>query len=232
MNLESEKFSWRAVLLAGASFVAITIVLTVAIEAIGVERIQSFIGQAGPVAPLVYILIRVSSFVVAPLSTGPVQFAAGVLFGLWPGVVYSLIGEVIGGSINFWIARLLGRPVVTRLAGKGGMARIEKFYQQAGEAWTLVYARLFLFAIYDFVSYAAGFTPIRYRQYLLITAFGGFVPTFIAVAVGATLTSGDYAQLLKLYAVLAVLAIIPLVFYRRIRRLLKLDTPVPEAKAQ
>lgn len=224
MNLESEKFSWRAVLIAGVSFVAITIILTLAIEAIGVKRIQGLVEQAGPAAPLVYILLRVASFVIAPLSTGPIQFAAGVLFGLWPGVVYSLIGEVIGGSANFWIARLLGRPVVARLAGKGGMARIEKFYRQAGEAWTLVYARLFLFAIYDFISYAAGFTPIKYRQYLIITAVGGFFPTFIAVAVGATLTSGDTAQLLRLYAVLAVLAVIPLVFYRRIRRLLKVDT--------
>lgn len=224
MNPESEKFSWRTVVLAGVSFVAITLLLTLAIEAIGVERIQGLVEQAGPVAPLVYILIRVASFVIAPLSTGPIQFAAGVLFGLWPGVIYSLIGEVIGGSANFWIARLLGRPVVARLAGKGGMARIEKFYQQAGEAWTLVYARLFLFAIYDFISYAAGFTPIRYRQYLPITAVGGFFPTFIAVAVGTTLTSGDTTQLLRLYAVLAVLAVIPLVFYRRIRRLLKVDT--------
>jgi uncharacterized membrane protein YdjX (TVP38/TMEM64 family) len=225
MNFEADRISWRAVALAGLSFVGITILLTLAIEAIGTEHIQAFIEQAGPFAPLVYILLRASTFIIAPLSTGPVQFAAGILFGFVPGVIYSIIGEVVGGSANFWIARLLGRPVVGRLVGQGGMARVEKFYRQAGEAWSLVYARLFLFAVYDFISYAAGFTPIPYRQYLLITAVGGLLPTALAVAVGSTLTGGDYGQLLALYAVLAVLAIIPLIFYKRFRRLLRVDTP-------
>lgn len=221
MNTSFPKLSWRGIILAAVSFVAITIILTAAIEIIGTEPIQAAVEKAGPFAPAVYILLRVTSYVIAPLSTGPIQFAAGVLFGLWPGTLYSLLGEVIGGSINFWIARRLGRPVVARLAGQGGMAKIENFYHQIGEAWTLVYARLFLFAIYDFVSYAAGFTPVKYRHYLLITATAGFFPTFIAVAVGSTLTSGDYRQLLTLYVALAVLAVIPLVFYRHIRRRLK-----------
>ncbi|HEX2906910.1 MAG TPA: VTT domain-containing protein [Phototrophicaceae bacterium] len=229
MDFEQDKRSWRTILLAGLAFIAITVILTIAIEAIGKERIQAFVQQAGAFAPLVYIALRMASYIVAPLSTGPVQFAAGVLFGLWPGVIYSIIGEALGGSANFWIARKLGRPVVRRLAGDSGMARIEKFYQQAGQAWTLVYARLFLFAIYDFLSYAAGFTPIKYRQYLLITVGVGIVPTFIAVAVGSTLSSGNYNQLLLLYAVLAVLAIVPMVFYRRIRRVLKLE-PAGERK--
>ena len=227
MDFESNRISWRALLLAGLSFVAITLALTIGLQTIGLERLQQIIVNAGPVAPLVYILVRASTFIAAPLSSGPIQFAAGILFGLWPGTLYSLIGEVLGGSVNFWIARRLGRPVVVRLIGQGGMVRVERFYRSVGEAWTLVYARLFLFTVYDFISYAAGFTPMPYRQYLLITALVGVVPTFAAVAVGTTLT-GDSTQLIVLYAALGLLCIIPLLFYRRIRRLLKLETPVAE----
>ncbi|MBI5666831.1 MAG: TVP38/TMEM64 family protein [Chloroflexi bacterium] len=223
MDFEADRISWRGLALAVLSFIGITLALTVGIQLVGLERLQRTIVDAGPVAPLVYILLRASTFIAAPLSSGPIQFAAGILFGLWPGTIYSLIGEVIGGSANFWIARLLGRPVVARLIGPDGMARVEKFYRQVGEAWTLVYARLFLFAIYDFISYAAGFTPMKYRQYVLITVLVGIVPTFAAVAVGTTLT-GDSGQLIALYAALGLLCVIPLLFYRRIRRLLKLDT--------
>lgn len=222
MDFEADRISWRALALAALSFIGITLALTFGIQAVGLERLQQTIVEAGPVAPLVYILVRASTFIAAPLSSGPIQFAAGILFGLWPGTVYSLLGELIGGSANFWIARLLGRPVVARLVGQGGMARVEKFYRQVGKAWTLVYARLFLFAIYDFISYAAGFTPMKYRQYVLVTALVGIVPTFAAVAVGTTLT-GDSGQLIALYAALGLLCVFPLVFYRRIRRLLKLD---------
>lgn len=228
MDFESDKISWQALALAALSFVGITLALTVGIQAVGLERLQQVIVEAGPAAPLVYIAVRASTYIAAPLSSGPIQFAAGVLFGLWPGTIYSIIGEVVGGSANFWIARLLGRPVVRRLVGQSGMARVEKFYRQVGEAWTLAFARLFLFAIYDFISYAAGFTPMKYRQYVLITALVGIAPTFAAVAVGTTLT-GDTGQLIALYAALGLLCVIPLVFYRRIRRLLKLDATIPEA---
>lgn len=218
--MDEQAFSPRALVAAALSFVAITVGLTLAIQLIGLERIQTAVEQAGPLAPLLYILVRAATFIAAPLSSGPIQFAAGILFGLWPGTLYSLIGETLGGSANFWIARLLGRPVVRRLVGEGGMARIERFYHQSGEVWTLVYARLFLFAFYDFISYAAGLTPLKYRQYALVTAVVGIVPTFAAVAVGTTLT-GESGQLIALYGVLGLLCIIPLIFYQRIHRWLQ-----------
>jgi uncharacterized membrane protein YdjX (TVP38/TMEM64 family) len=207
----------KALIAAVIGFVALTLLLAVGIQAIGADRIRQMVEDAEPFAPLVYILIRILAFVIAPLSTGPVQFASGVMFGLVPGVIYSLIGEVIGGSINFWIARWLGRPVVRRLAGEAGMVRIEQWYHRIGEVWTLIYARVFLFAIYDFLSYAAGLSPIRFRQYFWVTLIFGVPGAFIAVFVGTQIGEG-IENLLTLYAVLAVLAVIPLVFYRRIRR--------------
>jgi uncharacterized membrane protein YdjX (TVP38/TMEM64 family) len=215
--VDDRTFSPRALIAAALSFVAITVGLTLVIQLIGLERIQTTVEQAGPLAPLLYIGVRAATFIAAPLSSGPIQFAAGILFGLVPGTLYSLMGEVLGGSANFWIARLLGRPVVQRLVGEGGMARIERFYHQAGEVWTLVYARLFFFAFYDFISYAAGLTPVKYGQYLVVTALVGIVPTFAAVAIGTTLT-GENSQLIVLYAALGLLCIIPLMFYPRIRR--------------
>lgn len=222
MDFQSEKLPIKPLIGGVISFVAMTLILTFAIDAIGLERIQEIITQAGPWAPLIYILIRALTFIAAPLSSGPIQFAAGILFGLMPGTLYSIIGETLGGSANFWISRLLGRPVVRRLVGESGMQRIDQFYEQIGKAWTLVYARLFLFAIYDFVSYAAGFTPIRYYQYALITAVVGIVPTFAAVYVGTQLT-GDRSELIVLYALLGILCVIPLLFYKRIRKLLGLN---------
>lgn len=211
------RLSVRAVAAAALTFAAMTIGLTVLIQAIGLERLQQAITDAGPLAPLLYILVRAATFIAAPLSSGPIQFAAGALFGPWWGTIYSLVGETLGGSANFWIARLLGRPVVRRFVGEGGMARIDGLYTRIGQAWSLVYARLFFFAFYDFVSYAAGFTPLRYLTYFLVTAIVGILPTGAAVLVGTTLT-GENTGLIALYAALGLLSIIPLVFYPRVQR--------------
>lgn len=221
--LDTQTLSFRGMVAAGASFALMTLGLTLLLQGIGLERLQTAIVQAGPLAPILYIVVRAATFIAAPLSSGPIQFAAGALFGLIPGTLYSLAGEVLGGTANFWIARLLGRPVIARLVGQSGMQRIEGLYQRVGEAWTLVYARLFFFAFYDFVSYAAGLTPIRYRTFLLVTAIAGIIPTFAAVAVGTTLTGQNNGMVL-LYAALGVLCAVPLVFYSRIRRWFKPDT--------
>src|SRR5690606_5269575 len=144
----------------------------------------------------------------------------------------ALIGAVVGGGISFSSARPLGRWVGRGLVGKAGMARVDQFYQQVGGWRGLLYARLFLFSIYDFISYAAGFTPLRYKSYLLVSIFAGFIPTFVAVALGTALTE-ERSQFILLYAVVAVLCVVPLLLHRsarwqaRFRRLLGLAPTLP-----
>jgi len=225
--VESERISVKTIVVAAGSFIAVTILITLAIEAIGAEQLRAAVESAGPLAPLVYILARALTYIVAPLSSGPLGFAAGVMFGLWPGLALTLIAEVIGGSANFWIARKLGRPMVERMVGgREGMGRVERFYRQASSSWMLAYARLFFFSIYDFISYAAGLTRIKYRHYLLVTAVVGIVPTAISVGIGASLT-GDPANLILVYIAMAAISAGTFMLYPRVRRLLRLDNPPP-----
>jgi uncharacterized membrane protein YdjX (TVP38/TMEM64 family) len=207
--MQPEQVSLRAVLLGVASFVIVTLVMIVVIERIGIERIQAFVEGAGPLAPLAYIALKAATYVFAPLSAGPVQLVSGAIFGLFWGTLYTLIGEVLGGSINFWIGRRLGRPVVTRFVGAQGLARVDRFSQQLGGWRALAYARLTLFAVYDFISYAAGLTTtIRFVHYVLVSALLGVIPTFLFVAVGASLA--DNPDVLPLiYVGVGLLSVLP-----------------------
>jgi uncharacterized membrane protein YdjX (TVP38/TMEM64 family) len=207
---ERDQFSPIAIIAGLAAFVAVTLLMLAAIEWIGIERIQRVMERAGPLAPLAYIALKMATYIIAPLSSGPIQLSAGILFGLWPGTLFTLLGEVLGGTVSFLIARRLGRPVVRRLVGAGGVARIDRLTMQIGGWRALVYARLFLFSIYDFISYAAGFTSaISLRQYVLVSAIAGFVPTFLAVAVGATIME-ERGLVFLLYGAIGVLSLLPL----------------------
>ncbi len=214
--------SWRGLLPGAIGFVVLTVALIFGIRWIGVDRIHAFIADAGPFAPLVYIAIKIVTYVVAPLSSGPIQIFAGVLFGLIPGTIYTLVAEVIGGSINFWLARRYGRPVVRRLVGDNDMPRVEQFVSQIVDWKTVLYARLFLFSIYDFISYAIGFALLPFRTYLILSIIGGIPSTFIASLVGTMLTV-DQSSVLLIYGVIAIGSVIPLLFQKRIRHWLKLD---------
>lgn len=207
-----QELSPRAIAAGLLAFVMITLLMLAAIEWIGVARIQAAMEQAGPLAPLLYIFIKAATFVFAPLSAGPIQLSSGLLFGLWQGTFYSLLGEVIGGSISFVIARRLGRPVVARFVGSDGMARVDKFLAELGGWRALAYARIFLFAVYDFISYAAGLTTtITLRQYILVSALLGFVPTLVFVGMGASLAI-DRRFLIVIYLVVGTASIAPFAF--------------------
>lgn len=232
-TLKRPPISWKALVAGGASFLIIITALTLLIEAVGLERLQALIDEAGPLAPLIYVFIKAVTYIFSPLSSGPIQLSAGILFGLWEGVFYTLIGEVIGGTINFLIARKLGRPVVRRFVGDDGMRQVDQLYHRVGGWRALAYSRLLLFSIYDFMSYAAGLTPLRLRTYILISACVGFVPTFIFVGIGTTLATEPNA-LLFIYAGVGVLSVLPLLLNKGFRQglwqLLRSSVPLNKNK--
>ncbi len=224
METQSTFARVRPLIVPALAFAVVLTVLIVGIKAVGAENIRAAIEQAGPFAPLLFIAARVTTYVVAPLTTGPILFLSGIIFEPIPAILYSLFAEVLGGAINFWIARLFGRRVVLRLVGADGMARVDQFTAQLASWQMLAYARLFLFSIWDFLSYAAGFTAVSFRPFLIVSVVVGLIPVSAAVLFGSALT-GD-SGLLPLYALVAVASLLPLLLQKRIRRWLR----IPEEK--
>jgi uncharacterized membrane protein YdjX (TVP38/TMEM64 family) len=207
---------------AALGFIAFIAVITAFIQSVGVPELQRFIKDAGPLAPLAYIVMKALTYVFAPLTSGPIQVFAGTLFGnVWLGVLYTLIGETIGGSISFWIARRFGRPRVAKFVGAEGMKQVDEFYHNRLGGWMpLAVARLVLFSFWDFLSYAAGLAPVSFRAYVFVSLVFGAIPTFVFVWLGERFVN-DNGVLLLSYALLVVLTVLPLLLMRPISRLLE-----------
>jgi uncharacterized membrane protein YdjX (TVP38/TMEM64 family) len=208
--------SFQKVVVGFLSLVAVTVLMLVVLKAAGTERLQSMVDEMGPWAPAVYIVLKASTYVVAPLGGSPLHVSAGALFGLGYGTLYSLAGDIIGGCLHLWISRLLGRRMVVRFVGEQGMSRIDGFYRELGGWRALLFSRLFLSSVYDFISYAAGLTSLAFRRYLVITALGGVVPTLLVVAIGASVAE-NRRMLLLAYGGLTLLCLVPLMLHRRVR---------------
>jgi uncharacterized membrane protein YdjX (TVP38/TMEM64 family) len=106
------------------------------------------------------------------------------------------------------------------VGGDDGLRKVEDFMGQIVDWKTLSYARLFLFPVYDFISYAVGFSKLRFRTYVIVSVVVGAIPTFAAVAFGTALTGENN---LIIYAGVAVACAVPLLFQKQLRRLLKLE---------
>lgn len=150
-------------------FLLISLALYILGKQIPREAITEFIKNAGPWGPIVYIIIHQISFVVAPISGLPFLVAGFYLFGKNV-VIYSYFVQLIGSSINFAIAKKWGRPIVEQLAGKEALNKIDSLSNTYGKL-TLFTLRLLQGGIGDFVSYAYGLTPMKFRVYITITAF-------------------------------------------------------------
>lgn len=152
--------------------IIITIIISLIIYLLGKqipsEIIEIFIQESGPWAPVIWIITHQLSYVIAPISGFPFLVAGFYLFGK-DVVIYSYIVVLIGASINFWIARIWGRSLVERIAGKEAVKKINKLSNEYGIV-TLIALRMLQGGVGDFVSYALGLTQIKFPIYFLITA--------------------------------------------------------------
>ncbi|MDP3093283.1 MAG: VTT domain-containing protein [bacterium] len=134
---------------------------------IGLENIRQFIIRAGPFGPAIYILLIILTHIFAPLQGLPFYFLSFAIYGKWT-VVYTHIAYLISSITNFWIARKFGRDIIVKLVGHEGMQKIDHISIHEGPK-ALFIIRLFQGWINDFVSYAAGLTPLKFSTYYIIS---------------------------------------------------------------
>lgn len=210
--------SLRQMIVPALGLVVFITVLTIGIQQIGIVPLQQWVQQAGVLAPLAYIALKAVTYVFAPLTSGPIQLVSGTLFDSVPlGVFYTVVGETLGGSMNFWLARWWGRPLVRRLVGQAGMLRVEEFYQTRLTGWqTLIIGRLLFFTIWDFLSYAAGLTSVRFRDYLWVSLLVGAIPTFFFVWIGDAVVTNP-PMLIVAYGLVVLGIVVPLLLRSRLQ---------------
>ncbi|WP_036336045.1 TVP38/TMEM64 family protein [Modestobacter caceresii] len=120
----------------------------------------------------------------APVPRTALSLLAGVLAGFWGGLALALTSGVLGAAAGFLLARRLGREVVTRLAGPR-LARADARLSERGLLAVLI-GRLTPIVPFTVVSYAAGLSGMRWRDFLAGSALGLVPGTVLHVSIGAT----------------------------------------------
>lgn len=179
--------------------------------------VREFVASYGPWAMVVSFLLMILQSVAAPLPAFLVTFANANLFGWWQGAILSWTSSMAGAALCFAIARILGRDVTERLASRAGLAHIDMFIVRYGKQSVLI-ARLLPFISFDIVSYAAGLTGMRFRDFFIATGLGQLPATLIYSYVGGMLTGGAQlfvTGLLILFALTVLVALLRNVYTRR-----------------
>lgn len=137
----------------------------------------------GPWGPLMFVAVMALSVLFAPIPNAPIFIAAGLAWGPVEGTIYSLIGLLIGSGMAFYASRWLGRRHLPRLIGHKAANHLDRLADTMGG--TLIFWLRMLPAVnFDWISFAAGMTSMRFSVFMIFSALGMLLPTAITVAAG------------------------------------------------
>ncbi len=141
----------------------------------------------GPLGPLA-LIVALAFLLVAPIAPAAVlQIGAGLAFGPVAGFVYTLIADLIGAGIGFWLARGWGRSLIEPRISPAMREQIERLAQRV--TWrSVMLLRLLPGPAYPLVSFAAGYSRLTFGTYTL-ASLAGVAPALALLAFAGDLVT-------------------------------------------
>ncbi len=165
---------------------------------IDISQLKQLILTAGIWAPVIFVLLKILTIVIAPLSGSPLYPLVGLFFGFWPGVFYVAIGDFLGYSFAFFISRICGQKAVMRLISKNENGLMARMVEKIGTGKGFFQACLTCFALPELLSYAAGLSKLAYWKFILILWPASVIGTSLLVFAGASFDISQQPLLISL----------------------------------
>ena len=116
--------------------------------------------------------IQVLQVIISIIPGQPIQFAASYMFGVLRGFLLSIAGAVIGATIAFYIAKLLGKDSLYLVFDKD---KVDEYHKRLNSGKGLLAVLIFYLIPglpKDLVAYVAGITDMRFRPFIIISTIG------------------------------------------------------------
>lgn len=140
------------------------------------QDIKRYILSYGKFSALVFIIIYSLKPILFVVPASLLSIMAGGIFGPWKAFFMSMISCFLSASFAFFLAKKLGKPFVDKIL-KGKVMKLDSGIEKHGFIIMLLMRLSFVFA-YDPLSYAAGLTSMKYRDFILGTVIG-IIPEMI-----------------------------------------------------
>jgi len=147
------------------------------------------LGNWGPAAFILIYILACVLFVPGSLLT----LGAGVLFGVWRGLLIVSTAATLGATAAFLVARYCAREWVARkIAGHPRFSAVDRAV--AAEGWKIVgLIRLSPIFPFTLMNYAFGLTRVSLRDYFFASWIGMMPGTVMYVYIGSLI--GDLGDL-------------------------------------
>jgi uncharacterized membrane protein YdjX (TVP38/TMEM64 family) len=187
--------------------------------------IESF--QAGGL-PLLFGMMIIQALAI-PIPSELVLIAGGLAFEFPFGWLVGALGSIVAALLSFYISRKGGRSLAIKLVGEGGIKFADNWFNRWG-AWAVLLGRFAPFIPFDAISYSAGLTTMKLKNFMVPTVIGTLPRTLFYTSLGSFFgvtfqeliesyrATGDIPPELQSmvsqfnYVLLAVVAVIAVIF--------------------
>lgn len=182
------------------------------IQYFGLNDVQGAVARAGVWAPLVLIVAKASTIVIAPLSGSPLYPLAGALFGFWKGFFIVLTGDALGSIISFYISRFFGRTIAEKMLGSE-QGYISKALAMMGTVKGFFMVRLCFISAPEIAAYGAGLTRLHVVPFIGINTLLGAIPVLLLTKMGTYIAAGSWWSVPLTFGVNFVVALVGVVLF-------------------
>jgi uncharacterized membrane protein YdjX (TVP38/TMEM64 family) len=164
-------------------FLLITAATLYAMGGVNAVKLQELIKRSGSAAPIIFVLVYIVATMFILPSTA-LNLLGGALFGPFFGVLWTSTGSIISAVLSFIFTRTTwGKAVAARLHKR--WPSLEKEISRGGRYYIFAMRLLPIFP-YGLISYGAGLTTLRFRDYMLGTVPGTVLGILPIVMIGSS----------------------------------------------
>ncbi|WP_281976198.1 TVP38/TMEM64 family protein [Halobacillus litoralis] len=182
-------------------------------------NIRTYILSFGVAGPLIFMGLYVIGPIIA-FPTSVLSLGAAFAYGLWPGMLYIVIGATGAGVTGYLMGRFFGDSVLKFQQAEWSESI---YYRMREQGFLYVFIlRLIPLVGFDILSYSAGMTRVKISSFVIATVIGMLPGTFAYSLVGTSLASGDRTLIFIALSIFALLLVTTFLFRNKVRTWLKI----------
>jgi uncharacterized membrane protein YdjX (TVP38/TMEM64 family) len=155
--------------------------------------IESF--RAGGL-PFLFGMMLIQAIAI-PIPSELVLIAGGLAFRFPFGWIVGALGSIVAAMLGFYIARKGGRSFAIRFVGTKAINFADNWFNRWG-VWAVLLGRFAPFIPFDAISYSAGLTKMKLKDFMIPTIIGTLPRTLFYTSLGIVF-GVSFDQLLESY---------------------------------
>ncbi len=178
------------------------------------DTFRAWLDKFGAFDEIVFILIRAAQTVVKFIPAEPLEIGSGYAWGAIPGMLYCVIGNMLGTLVIWALTKRLGKRFVDSFIPTSNFKTLSLF-----KSSEKVYALLFFLYLIpgspkDGFTYLVGLLDVKLVPFLVITFIARMPSVLSSTLCGSTLAEKQYLISAVIFAATVVLAVLGGALYK------------------